>query len=418
MNALRVLPQTSLPLDPGLQSEPLIRWLVQQGLEGADQETVLAGYCDRLVEMGVPLLRLHVAQSAFHPRYGGVGFDWMRGTGVTNELYEKTETPSEKWRQSPMYYLLEQELEELRVPLHAGMESRFPLLDDLREMGATEYFATGMLLCPNSGPDQPWTEAREGVMLSWTTNAPNGFSEHHLTLIREVLPHLGLALKSAANRKVAEELLGVYLGRDAGGRVLSGEIQRGSLRQINAVICSFDLTDFTSLSERTAPDQVIAMLNDYFALAVGLVESHGGHVLKFMGDGMLAMFDDDEDDMARCAASALEMAATLPGAMAAKNAERAASGLPVAEGTLALHAGELLYGNIGAEDRLDFTVIGSAVNLTARLSGMHRTLGRDILVSEHVLRHAPEPAQELVSLGRYMLRGVSEPQELFTIHRG
>lgn len=402
---------------PGHDSGPLSRWLIQQGLEGADQETVLAGYCERLEELGVPLMRLHVAQSAFHPRYGGVGFDWYRDAGVSNERYEKRETPNEKWLQSPMYHLLEQELEELRIVLHPGEESRFPLINELRDKGATEYFATGMLLCPSAGPETPWTEAREGVMMSWTTDAPGGFSDPDLELIREVLPHLGLALKSAANRRVAQELLGVYLGRDAGDRVLSGEIQRGSLRQINAVICSFDLTDFTSLSERTAPDAVIAMLNDYFGLAVGLVEAHGGHVLKFMGDGMLAMFDTDAADMACSATAALNMAAALPDAMAALNAGRAGRGLPVTEATLALHAGELLYGNIGAEDRLDFTVIGSAVNLTARLSGMHRTLGRDLLVSEHVLRHAPDTAHDLVSLGRYMLRGVSEPQELFTIHR-
>ncbi len=418
MPALRVLPAPDLPFDPGHDAGPLSRWLIQQGLQGSDQETVLAGYCDRLVEMGVPLMRLHVAQSAFHPRYGGVGFDWTSDTGVSNERYEKSETPSEKWLQSPLYHLLEQELEELRVPLATGGEHPFPLLNDLRDRGATEYFATGMLLCPNAGPETPWTEAREGVMMSWTTDAPGGFRDTDLALIREVLPQLGLALKSAANRKVAEELLGVYLGRDAGDRVLSGEIQRGSLRQINAVICSFDLTDFTSLSERNAPDAVIAMLNDYFALAVGLVEAHGGHVLKFMGDGMLAMFDDDEDDMTRAATAALEMAAALPDAMAARNAERSSSGMPVAEATLALHAGELLYGNIGAEDRLDFTVIGSAVNLTARLSGMHRTLGQDLIVSEHVLRHAPQADHDMVSLGRYMLRGVSEPQELYTIYRG
>jgi adenylate cyclase len=253
----------------------------------------------------------------------------------------------------------------------------------------------------------------EGAMISWATDAVDGFSDPHLDIIRAGLPQLGLALKSASTLQMAQELLGVYLGHDAGRRVLSGEIERGSLQKIHAVICYFDLTGFTSLTERIPGDDLIAMLNDYFGLAVEVIEGRGGHVLKFMGDGMLAMFDHADTHTA-CSV-ALEAVTVLRSGLAAKNALRRADGLPTTDSTLALHCGEILYGNIGADARLDFTVIGPAVNLTARLSGMHRSVGRSIIVSESVKRHAGASGHDLVSLGRYMLRGVSEPQELFTI---
>lgn len=225
---------------------------------------------------------------------------------------------------------------------------------------------------------------------------------------------MGLALKSAANRRLAHDLLAAYLGRDAGGRVLSGEIQRGSLQRIDAVICYFDLTGFTSLAERIPGPDLIAMLNAYFAVVVAAIHDRGGHVLKFMGDGLLAMFDQG----APAARAALDAAAALTAQIGALNSERSADGLPVAGFTLALHAGEIFYGNIGAETRLDFTVIGPAVNLTARLSDMHRALGRTVILSEPVYRAARGGPHDLVSLGRYMLRGVSRPLELFTLYDG
>ena len=251
--------------------------------------------------------------------------------------------------------------------------------------------------------------------MSWTSNAPDGFHDSDLDLINTALPHLGLALKSASGTRVAKDLMRVYLGRDAGQRVLSGEIRRGSLQQIDAVIWNFDLEGFTSLSEELPGTEIIDMLNDYLAAAVEVVHQCDGSILKFMGDGLMAMFDVGEIDAdARAALGAVSL---LQERMTALNAQRRAEDLPVSNYTLALHAGEILYGNIGAENRLDFTVIGPTVNQAARIAGMHRSLGQRILISDDVARAARPCDHELISVGRYMLRGVAEPKELFTVYR-
>lgn len=333
-------------------STQLVSWLLQRGLEGARQDELLHGYCERLVELGVPLFRLHVAQSAFHPKYGGLGFNWFRDQGVSSEEYGYTETPNAAWIRSPLYHLLDSGEQEYRERLlDSNADSRFPLLNELRERGATDYFAAGVIL---------------------------------------------------------EK-------RDAGRRVLSGEIQRGSLQQIDAVLCYFDLKDFTALTERTPGPELIAMLNDYFGMAVAIIQGHGGNILKFLGDGILAMFNLETPEQS--AAAGLDAVVQMRRCMEQKNAERQAQGETTTGVTLALHAGEILYGNIGAENRLDFTVIGPAVNLTVRLSGLHRSVGRNIILSEPVAKIAGHTAHDLVSLGRYMLRGVSEPQELYTIYK-
>lgn len=399
----------------GRPGESLDAWLIRQGLEGTTQEDLLQGYCDRLIAEGIPLMRIHVAQSAFHPKYGGLGFEWQRDTAVTREHYEFSDDPNEMWLRSPLYHLLHSNSLELRERLSRdGPESRYPLLNDLRAGGATDYFAAGLMLEPRvPGKAIDPVNVPEGVLMSWTSDAPGGFGDADLDRIRASLPLLGLALKSASNRQMARDLMRVYLGRDAGRRVMSGELQRGSLQKIDAVICFFDLSGFTVMAERLPGDDLIAMINDYFGIAVAGVQDRDGHVLKFMGDGLLAMFD--HADMTQAADAALDTAAALREGMQSRNAARAAEGLPVTEATLALHAGQILYGNVGAENRLDFTAIGPAVNLTARLSGMHRAVGQAVILSKAVQKLATPGRHDLVSLGRYMLRGVHEPCELFTI---
>lgn len=394
----------------------LIDWLVTNGLEGADHEELLEGFCTRLVDQGLPLMRFHAAQSTLHPVYGGMGYSWYRSGGGSSEKFEISDTPSEEWLNSPLYALLHEDLDEVRVRLVDQNEpSRFPLLNDLREEGATDYYATGI----SFERSEPLREAgpqkvSDGVLMSWTSDAPTGFDDNDLGKIHALLPHLGLALKSAKNQTMAKDLMRVYLGRDAGRRVLSGEIRRGSLQQIDAVIWNFDLEGFTTLSEELPGPEIIDMLNEYLAVAVGVVHDNGGNILKFMGDGLMAMFDVGEIDAdARAALSAVTMLQTR---MQDLKDLRQAAGQCVTNYTLALHSGEILYGNIGSETRLDFTVIGPAVNQAARIAGMHRSLGQRILISDDVARAARPCSQELVSVGRYMLRGVNEPKELFTIY--
>ncbi|MCP4999914.1 MAG: adenylate/guanylate cyclase domain-containing protein [Hyphomicrobiales bacterium] len=393
-------------------------WLIEQGIQGASQETLLQGYCDRLLLVGIPVQRVHVAQRAFHPQFGSIGFDWLRDKGVERELLAHVETPRERWLKSPLYYLLEQEIAEMRERLPIdGEPHRFPFLDELRERGGRDYFAVKvnfggprgtLAVDPNNTP--------EGMVISWTSDAVEGFSDGDLAVLRQSLPPLGLALKSSSNRQMANDVASIYLGADAGARVLSGEIQRGSFESIHAVVWYFDLQGFTKLSEKISGPENIVMLNDYFGAVVSVVEKHGGNVLKFMGDGLLAIFNYEAK--ANVVDSAINAAIELRKTIGDLNAQRASKGLPVTDFSLALHGGDVLYGNIGGEARLDFTVIGPAVNTSARILSMGSQLERSLIISSNVAESVSAHKDQLVSLGRYMLRGVAEPQELFTLYQG
>ncbi|MDE4132979.1 adenylate/guanylate cyclase domain-containing protein [Phaeobacter sp. QD34_3] len=400
---------------PDTRTLALITWLAEQGLRCQDRQVFLNGFCEQLINVGVPLLRFHLAQRAFHPKFGGIGFNWTRNEGISQEHYEHREAPRDIWLQSPLFHLLSRDLEEFRSDLNAEDRQRFPILEELRRRGATDYLAQGLRFSDEDGPVDPYHPS-EGVLFSWSSDHPEGFSDADLELLRSVTPHMGLALKSMSNRQMASDLLQVYLGRDAGRRVLSGEIQRGSSDRINAVICLFDLKGFTSLAEQLPGPEVIDMLNDYFGIAVAVIQAHGGNILKFMGDGMLTMFN--LGSIAQDAKAALDAAAELRTKIGARNDARTKAGLPAPDFTLALHAGDILYGNIGAQNRLDFTVIGPTVNQTARIAGLHHSVGQSVILSEEVQRAGADAGHDLVSLGRYMLRSVPEPIELFTIYEG
>ncbi len=210
----------------------------------------------------------------------------------------------------------------------------------------------------------------------------------------------------------ARTLVTTYLGRDAAERILRGEIERGQVKTVRKVLWFSDLTGFTRIADSLPRAQLLDLLNAYADSLVGVVHDHGGEVLKFMGDGILAVFDGSED---HACARALDAALAARAAIARLNRERAAADLPVTNFTLALHEGEVLSGNVGSQDRLDFTVVGPAVNELARIQAMSRSLDQPILVSATFAAACGEQRARLVSLGRYALRGVGRPQELFTL---
>lgn len=396
------------------RASSLIPWMIDQGLRSSGRQDLLNTFCEKLVDLGLPLWRFHLAQRAFHPKFGGIGYSWTRSDGISHEHYERRETPREAWLKSPFYLMLETELEFFRSDLSADDRSRFPLLGELKTRGATDYFALTLRFTEDDVPIDP-NAPSEGVLASWTSDSADGFSEADIALLRAVYPVLGLALKSMSNRQMASDLLQIYLGRDPGQRVLSGEFQRGSSSEIDAVIGMFDLKGFTSLAGDLPGPELINMINDYFGIAVAATQAHGGNILKFLGDGMLIMFN--LGSIEKDARAALDAAAEMCRAISARNQERLAEGLPTTDWTLALHAGHILYGNIGAENRLDFTVIGPAVNQTARIAGMHRSVGQNLIFSQVVQQAVPKAEHDMVSLGRYMLRGVATPMELYTIYR-
>jgi adenylate cyclase len=221
-------------------------------------------------------------------------------------------------------------------------------------------------------------------------------------------------MKSAALAKVADTLVEVYLGRDAGRRVIKGRIQRGVADRIDAVLWFSDLRGFTAITDTAAPDEIIPLLNDYAGAVITAIHEAGGDVLKLIGDGTLAIFR--ADDPALACANALKAEAAMRRNVQALNERRAMEARPTTTVYLGLHVGEVFYGNIGSVDRLDFTVVGPAVNETSRIASMCRSVDRPLLISSAFADALPaEKRRKLVSVGRFALRGVGRAQDLFTL---
>jgi adenylate cyclase len=251
------------------------------------------------------------------------------------------------------------------------------------------------------------------VHSAWMTDDPNGFADADIAALRRLVPFLGLAVKSASLGRIAETLVETYLGRDAGRRVLSGRIARGVSERIETVLWFSDLHNYTRISDSSPPEQIIPMLNDYADAVVSAIHEHAGDVLKLIGDGVLAIFPAQE--RSRACVAALNAATLARQSVRTLNERRVGKSLPVTDMYLGLHIGEVFYGNIGSKERLDFTVIGPAVNEVSRIAAMCRSIDQPLLISAAFAAAVSEPQQPFVSVGRYALRGVGRPQELFTL---
>jgi adenylate cyclase len=337
------------------------------------------------------------------------GHTWHCTTGIATTGFERSRDVAndDAWLISPFYAVLKSGQPSLRMRLDdTHVAGRFPILDELRAAGGTDYVAYVVGL----GGDAT-LGAVDGVLASWLTDRPAGFTDAELTLIDRVMPTLALVKNAAQSIETTRTLLDVYLGRDAARRVLSGNIVRGQAEPITAVIWFSDLADFTRIADTLPREQLLVLLNDYAEAIVASLEGHGGNVLKFMGDGMLAIFPGA--DVTSAARRALAAARDARLAVAEVSARRGQTSLAVSDLYLALHVGELLYGNFGGPSRLDFTVLGPAVNEASRIAALSRTLDCKVILSSAFAR-ALDRRDALVSLGRYALRGVAAPQELFT----
>ena len=313
---------------------------------------------------------------------------------------------AEGWRKSPFYRLLQTGDSLLRRRLTAESESEFPVLAEMRAAGMTEYVAIVNRFAAEGAIGE-----MDCVYSSWACREAEGFSDQHIAALQMIAPFLALAIKSVSLARVAGTLMQTYLGRDAGRRVLNGRIMRGVADRIDAAIWFSDLRGFTRITD-TTPEQVIPLLNDYADVIVSAIHEHGGDVLKLIGDGTLAMFTADGRERACSAALAAAIAARE--GVAKLKERRGGNGLPVTDVYLGLHVGEVFYGNIGSTERLDFTVVGPAVNETSRIAAMCRSADQPMLVSA-AFAEVGAIRQRLVSVGRYALRGVGKPQELFTL---
>lgn len=399
-----------LPYDP----TSLRTWLTEQGLAGIPIADLFDGLCKRLVASGFPLVRGHLSFATLHPLQWAMGIVWRDGrvadAGGLAHGYEMQPA----WLTSPFRLMLQQRQRRLRRQL-AGSNAvlDFPVLEELRDEGLTDWFA--LLHFFGWSLDRGQLEEL-GVTLSCATDRPGGWHAQEIDAIDAISDTLALAVKAGSSRSTTRDLLATYLGREAAERVVAGQVRRGSVEKTEAVVLYADLRAFTDFAEAATPEEVTRRLNDCFDAMGDPVKSAGGEILKFLGDGFLAIFRPGGGrDMSILAAAALGAAQEILVRIGKLNEAEQATGNPPLEADLALHAGEVSYGNVGTADRLDFTVIGPAVNQASRLEGMCRDLSRHMLISNSFIRAAPALLPQLQSLGRHRLRGVSEPQEIFGI---
>ncbi len=389
----------------------LVDRIIERGLNGLPIEEQLAGFAELINLAGFPMKRASIGMRTLHPQFGALTYIWRPDEDrVEYSPQKRTVQELAAFRQSPVNFMLKSGETTLRHRLDSGEELAFPILEKLRGEGMTDY-AAGIVRYDTASHG---SSALEGVFFSCATDDPAGFHTGQLQQVFELLPYFAIAVKSRLTYDVASTVTKTYLGKDAGRRVLTGEIERGTTQTIKAVIWYFDLQGFTNLAETTPGEQMIAMLDEYFGAVVGAVEAYGGDVLKFMGDGLLAIFKFSDDGGA-CCSRAIGAADELLGTMATINNRRKAEGLVLTNFSLALHLGDLMYGNIGSEDRLDFTVIGPAVNMVARIQAMCRPLEQDLIISSAMAGSAVRERKRIFSIGQHVLRGIPEPQELFSL---
>jgi adenylate cyclase len=398
-----------MDLEPRLN---LINWLVGQSLTGLPENDLLRGFCERCCAGGIGLSRGLVAIDTLHPIFEGRGVRW--NDAETNEAASFEYGPTnegeaaENWRRSVFFHMLENGHDEIRLDL-ADIGKNFSMIGDLADKGHRHF--VGYL---HRFGEAGTLGQMDCVYIYFTTRRPDGFADQHLAALRDLVPVLGLAIKSAAQVDIARTLGRVYLGRETAEQVLRGRITRGVTETINAVLWFSDVRGSTKITETIAPAEIIPFLNDYAEAAINAIHEAGGEVLKLIGDGVLAMFT--AEDMAAARRGALAAEHRFRKNMAALNARRAADGRPTTSAYLGVHVGEVFYGNIGSDDRLDFTVVGPAVNEVSRIAAMCGSVDRDFLVSSEFRAGLDAAGRRyLVSTGRYALRGIGRAQDLYTL---
>jgi adenylate cyclase len=391
----------------------LINWLVSQGLTGLPENDLIRGFCERCRAAGLDLSRGLVFIDTLHPIFEGRGFRWNDTETNESDTFEYGSTEqgdaAQNWRRSTFYHMLENGHDELRIDLADCASLDFSLIDELAAKGHRHFVAFVHRFGEAGTLGQ-----MDCVYSYWLTRRPDGFSEQGLSALRDLVPVLGLAIKSGAQVEIARTLGRVYLGRDASEQVLRGRISRGVTERINAVLWFSDLRGSTAIFETIGPDEIIPFLNDYAQAAIDAVHDEGGDVLKLIGDGVLAMFTNA--DMFAARRAALRAEHRFRTNMTSLNARRSVDGRPITSAYVGLHVGEVFYGNIGSEDRLDFTVVGPAVNEVSRIASMCSSVDRELLASSDFHTGLDASGRGyLVSTGRFALRGIGRAQDLFTL---
>jgi len=399
-------------------------WLVHQALLATPIPRLAARFVDKLLALGLPIWRAHVGISTVHPQVEAIGLTWTRQGKRQVEEFEHGSF-ARMANSSPFYEAVtaaqalsraaREDSEESIIPMTRFRLERgegwpsSPLLGEFHAAGGTDYVCFVIIF----GVDGRLGPHSSGAAVSFTTDRPGGFTDDEIATMADLLPTFGAALRVGADLSKTRTLLETYLGRDVGRRVLSGDVRRGSVEAMSAAIVVGDLRGFTMLADEVPRDRLVSMLDDYLDCLVGPVEASDGHVLKFLGDGLLATFAFDTREPQAVCADALAAATAALQRIETLNEQRRRDGQPIMTLDLALHAGEVLYGNVGSDRRLDFTIVGPAVNEAARLEALCATLDVPLVASRRFVDVLGAP-EKFRSLGPRVLRGVRAPVEVFT----
>lgn len=400
----------------GATAEPkfddaICRWIVETGLAGATVADLMRGFCERQIAAGLPLMRCFIGLNTINPLYRGYSFVWRRGGGeMSRETFLREEGDRAEFLRSPFHYMFENGLQTLRQRLDKPADPEFEIYSKFRAEGATDYFVH-----LNDYRQKGLESNGSGMLFSATTDQPGGFSGEQLDLLNDQLQVLALAVRSASTYETAVDVLGAYIGKDAGQRVMNGDIDRGNLHRIRAVIVIADLRGFTRLSESVTRVELGEILDKYLEAMVRPIETYGGEVLKFLGDGILAVFEIEEGKAEGSCRLGTGAASEMLRDVVQLNRRREELGLATMELDVAVHVGDVLYGNVGAPGRLDFTVIGPAVNEASRIELKCRELGTNALFSDDFYDNATHCRGALQSMGKHKLRDLDGARELYTL---
>ena len=397
----------------------LTDWLTDAGLRNLPLEQMVDGFSSRLNELGVPVARAFVGMTTLHPMVRARSLIWERGQGSNARFkFRHADIDAPIIRQSPFAPMVAHGIAEKRYDLTSPKpEQEVPVFEELRAAGMSEWlgrvFPFGELAPQVGGPRGAQRVGELFLVCSLTTDRPGGYSKGHLEILRALLPVFALAAKATAMRTIGQGLLAAYLGDDPAVRVLAGTVMRGEVLGVEAALFYADLRGFTAVADNLPGRELIALLDGSFDCMVKPVVRRDGEILKFLGDGLLAIFRIEDRPRAETCAQALDAACEALSLMKTLANKRASQGKATPGLDIALHVGQVQYGNVGGDARLDFTVIGPAVNEAARIELLCKELERPLLISRPFAEALEEQRDRLVSVGRHRLRGVREETELF-----
>ena len=379
----------------------LSEWFLSQGLNGRGALWAGEKLCEKLVSLGVPICRGHLLVLFIHPLYHARSVTWRRGAGVAEKNWPHGLQSHPGWTESPFCALIEGEGPDvMQVNLRAPeARAKSAVFAELHAEGLSEYIAFRMRFSDDSVH-----------AISFATDDEEGFSERDRALLIGLERLIASRLENAIRRELSYTVLGAYLGRDAAKRVLEGRIRREDSETISAAVWMSDLRGFTALSDRLPSEVLLELLGDYFTVVVAAVREQGGEVLKFIGDAVLAVFRVESDAQAEACEAALRAARAVNEALTHLNLERERHDQPRIRHGVGLHVGEVSYGNVGSSERLDFTVIGPTVNMTARIEALCGALNQSVVMSEDFAKLVKPPTHDL---GPQALKGISQPLKVY-----